>query len=367
MTLKIKLAVMRNFCTAIILGILLGCGCSDSLEPQGCPISLSASLGGIVSVSGQQTKAETPSDNVSAVPFTGAPSDDNRLDAALWFSYTPGSYSHNPVAPTYLPCKTTAAYTGLSPMDIRTGNNILQYPISDQGESADEVYCVGFHPGTGWGNENAAAATSASHTINGNEDLLFAEQIKGSYSNNFGQQKFSHLLTWVKINFSATSFTAAGIWGEIESLKIISPDNTVEIGFSQEYGKNSTISYSGESVTFPLTLPENRTLNVTNRTYGQAFCAPPARAKKDDAGYVYDNSLAAGQYGYIVKVKTKNIGKEKEVFVPLKKMDGTTDIANTDAIGKLFVINLYFNDVALVEGVCTLKHWEDLSSDIYLE
>jgi hypothetical protein len=52
----------------------------------------------------------------------------------------------------------------------------------------------------------------------------------------------------------------------------------------------------------------------------------------------------------------------------LKEEDNVTMIESAEyAVGKLFVINLRFNDIAVVEGVCTLKQWEDQSSDIYLK
>lgn len=351
---------MKNLCAAIIICVLLGCGCSDSLERQGRPIALCASLGEAVLENSLQTKA-ADGGLVKAVPFAGTPSGNNKLDVALWFSNSLGQYSHDPAAPTFVPCATTASYTSSTPMDIRTDGNLLQYPIPAENASATDVYCVGFHPSSYWGAPtDGTTVTSAAHAIDGSTDLLFADQMVGSYNKNFPSQTFNHLLTWVKINLSATSVGAARVWGDVEHLQIVSPNNTVKIEFSQSLtdGKPSasTVTHTGETAEFSLSLPDGengKKLNITSKTFGQAFCAPP------------ENS--SGKLGYIIKVKTQNM-PQKELFVPLMDEDNTTPIASADyAVGKLFVINLHFNEVAIVEGVCTLRQWDDQNSEIYLQ
>ena len=58
----------------------------------------------------------------------------------------------------------------------------------------------------------------------------------------------------------------------------------------------------------------------------------------------------------------------KEVFVELTKEDGQTAVTDpADARGKLFVITLHFNEMSVIEGVCTLRQWDDQSSEIYLK
>ena len=91
-----------------------------------------------------------------------------------------------------------------------------------------------------------------------------------------------------------------------------------------------------------------------------------AKVVKNAAGKYEYSEESGGKLGYIVRVKTINL-PEKEVFVELKKEDMTA-ISNAQyAIGKLFVMTLHFNDVAVVEGVCTLRQWDDQISDIYLK
>ena len=366
--LRIKMFAMKNLFAISFLSALLLCGCAPSFEPQGRSIALAVSFGEVVSDNELQTKAETQNGSgVKAIPFAGTPSADNRLNTALWFSTELGKYSHNPTAPTYLPCATTFEYTSSTSTDIKTtADDILQYPIPVNGVSQN-VYCVGFYPSDNWGAPiSSDPVSSASHVINGSEDLMFAEQIVGNYSVSFKTQTYNHLLTWVKINLSAKSLAATKVWGDIESLTIVSPNRQVNVTFPTTESGTSTVRYSENSVPFPLALPDNKALNLTTRTFAQAFCSPPAPAAKN-AGGIYEYVESSGAFGYIVRVKATNL-PEKEVFVKLMKEDNITPIPNAEyAKGKLFVINLHFNDVPVVEGVCTLKQWDDQSSDIYFD
>jgi len=113
-------------------------------------------------------------------------------------------------------------------------------------------------------------------------------------------------------------------------------------------------------------LPADRSLNVTTRMFAQVFCPPPASAAMDAAGKYQYLAEEQGELGYIIRVRTANI-PQKEVFVKLKREDNVTEIESADyAVGKLFVVNLHFNEVAIVEGICTLRQWDDQNSDIYL-
>ena len=341
---------MRNLFIISSVCIMMGWGCTPSLELQSRSISLSASVGNVTADNCLQVKADgTP---VTANPFTGIPTDENPLNAALWFSDQIGSYSHNPQAPTFLPCTTSVSYTATTPKDIRTDDgSLLQYPISEnEGQAAPVVYCVGFYPDSGWGDPGVFA----SHEINGSEDLMFSDQMAGSYTDNFKPQEYAHLLTWIKVNLSVTSLGAANIWGDVKRLELISPNSNVSVSFSSEVGMSSVVSYNGGAKSYPMELPVPSSLSITTRTFGQVFCAPPV---KNDEGY----------FGYTVVVETENL-PEKEVFIKLVQADNITPVESADyAVGKLFVMNLRFNDIAIVEGVCTLRQWDDQNSDIYLK
>ena len=339
---------MRRFILFVICA-LIGFGCTSDLEPENRAILLSAS------VAYDAIDVNSTVKSVSVDPYSGSPSVNNGLPVDLWFSYTSGHYSHYPAAPQYIPCVTSAIYTGSNRMDIKIGENILLYPISidaNYNEVGSNVYCVGFSPQGNWNAPTGSdAVTGASHTIDGSQDLMYAEQIRGSYSSNFPTQHYQHLLTWVKINISATSIEAAGIWGDVESLSIVSPNSTVEISFPESEGASSNFGYSGDPIEFDLTLPQEKSLNITSRTFGQVFCAPPVKNSNNE-------------YGYMIAVKTKN-ASEKTVFVPLKD-ESNRALSDADAArGKLFVINLYLNEVKVVDGICTLRHWDDQMSYIY--
>lgn len=338
------------------------------MELQRRPIAMSASLGDAYLESEVQTKTDDPvNPDVNADPYTGTPVN-NPLEVALWFSYQPGSYSHNPAFPQWIPCMTTMNYNSSTAEDVSCmvdeESKILQYPIAtdpNYSEVGDNVYCVGFYPADeGWeyssvetenGSEN-----SAKHAIDGSKDLMFAEQMVGSYSSNFSTQTYNHLLTWVKINLSASSFNAAQVWGCVDWMKIESPAQTVKITFSEDLDngkpKASSVAFEGEAKELSFKLPEDKSLSLTTRTFAQAFCAPPAVGGQNNS------------CGYKIKVKTENL-EEKEVFVELKTEKGEP-VSGDYAKGKLFVINLRFNDIRVIEGVCTLKQWEDQSNDIYL-
>ena len=372
--LKNKVLVMRNLYAIYVLCVLFISGCTAPLNLQRRSIALSASTAYISVDNGVKTKAGEGS--VIAVPYEGTPSANNPLNVALWLSYTCGSYSHNPQRPQYLPCVTTMDYSTSKPEDVKTSNgSIITYPIAtdiNYSQVGDEVYCVGFYPAEGWGNPtDAKEKTSASHVIDGSNDLMFADQMVGTYSDNFATQGFKHLLSWVKINLSAASHAAAEIWGSVESLEIVSPSANVGITFATSIGGESSVSYDGTPAELSLSLiPDDKALSLTVKAFSQVFCAPPAKVIKNSDGdfeYVpasYTGSDVKG-FGYIMRVKTQNVN-EKEVFVELKDDDNTSIAKSEDAVGKLYVITLHFHDIEVVEGVCTLKQWEDQNSDFYL-
>ena len=356
--LLINVYAMRILSAILVFISFVCCGCSDFLIPKRSAITMSINMDGM----GLEVDSSTKGGDgmVSANPYTGTPSGNNPLAVGLWYSYSPGTYSHNPEAPQYIPCITSAVYNSTGSIDIRTGSNILQYPVpADKNYSSTNdgnVYCIGFYPNSGWSQPDPVTnvATSTNHIINGIEDLMFADQMVGSYTANFEAQTFSHVLTWVKINLSATSISAADVWGKVTELEIVSPNSNVQVDFSQNAAESSVVGYTGDPVVFPLRLSYEK-LGVTSKTYGQAFCSPPA-------------VNSSGKLGYTVNVKTETMDVAEEVFVELKKEDGYTEVTDPAyAKGKLFIINLYFNEVSVIEGICTIKQWDDQSSELYFD
>ncbi len=338
--------------------------CSDKFETERRAITMCVDLPEVFA----DVKSSSAEDKVNAVAINGIPSEG--LSVSLWYSYELGKYQNSPEQPQYIPCFTTVTYNNYNRVPVKTDEqNSLLYPIAADANYSDtdngNVYCVGFYPDSGWSSSSEGSTSKTAHDINGSDDLMFADQMKGSYSDNFSNQTFSHLTVWLKINLSATSMKAAEVWGDVTDLVVVSPNREVMINFAETEGDSSSVSYSGDPVDFNLALLNNK-LSITNKTFGQAFCAPPAKVVKNDAGKYEYSTVSEGELGYIVRVKTNNL-PEKEVFVELKNEDMAA-ISNAQyAKGKLFVITLHFNDVAVVEGVCTLRQWDDQISDIYLE
>lgn len=367
---------MRKFRIIYVFITLLCCSCSDTLESERRAITMCVDLPEAFVEVKSDEKAQA--DAINGIPSTG-------LTASLWYSYKLGEYSNAPSQPQYIPSATEVTYTSSNRVPVKINNNSLLYPIDSDENYADtgngkgngNVYCVGFYPSDGWdfpNNENPWS--SATHSINGSEDLMLADQMIGSYAKPFESQRFDHLLTWVKINMSTTSVGGSQVWGPVTSLKICSPYSTVTVTLSKEMEddpkkegpKQRTLEYSGDSEELDLNL-QNTILNLTSKTFGQVFCSPPARAIMTDDGYKYvpDNySEPQTAFGYIIKVVTEKIG-EKEVFVELKNTVNVPVESSDAAIGNLYVITLHFQDIPVVEGVCTLKQWEDQNGDVYLD
>ena len=112
------------------------------------------------------------------------------LNAAVWFSNTLGEYPivETPAAPTYVPCHTTVTYDRNSPTTVyvnpESQENPLSYPITTTNK---EIYCTGLYPPTGWSTINSGKG--ATHTIDGTQDLMFADQISGSWDMTFPTQR----------------------------------------------------------------------------------------------------------------------------------------------------------------------------------
>lgn len=302
-----------------------------------------------------ETKAE-------AEVFGSAPTEQIPFKADVWFSLTKGKYE-NPSANEELsiPTMVPVTFTSTQATDVILGEKNLLYPLQDP------VYCVGLYPGEEAGvpenpdwsyqlindGENGNK-TKFTHIINGSQDLMFADQIEGSYNVNFATQEYRHLLTWVKVNASATSVEAAKVWGQVQELSLGSRESSVEVIVSGD--SDTEIAFSGDTLAIAATNVPGKNpegLSVIGQTVASLFCSGPYTMVK--------NSNNTSDLGYWITVKTDNITDVKSVFVPIVWEDD-----EEDPKGKLFIINLYFNEVSVVSGVCTLHYWEDTVEDLYL-
>lgn len=308
-----------------------------------------------------ETKAE-------AEAFGSAPTEQTPFTADVWFSLTKGKYEHNPSANEELsiPAKVPVTFTSTQATDaIWEGKNLL-YPLDPDKPQQDPVYCVGLYPGESagdpdWSDEltDNDSKTKFTHAINGSQDLMFADQIKGSYNENFAPQNYKHLLTWIKVNVSATSAEAAKVWGPVAELSVGSRESSVEVIVSGD--SDTEIAFSGDTLAIAATNVPNKNpegLSVIGQTVASLFCSGPYTKIKNSTN-------PSDPLGYWITVSTDKIRDAKSVFVPIT-WDSGIPADERDPKGKLFIINLYFNEVSVVSGVCTLHYWEDTAEDLYL-
>ena len=298
----------------------------DANEPvAGGEICLNASVGDIESRS---------------VYLGETPNEDNPLKAWVWFSENQNEYGNNGGEPTYVPCRTVMEFDGSPVFAYNTDGKNLKYKATPTDNVYTPVYSVGFYPAEDvWSTTDGKTATA---TIDGTNDLMFASAIKGTWDVPFGRTeenknlKFEHLLAWVKVCVCATSQEASATWGKIESISISSKKSiSVDAG-------SGTVSYSEEG-TVPVHT-DVKNLHTTMQEIGEVFCSP------------------ATSYTITFKIGGKTVSKE----IAITPVDGITLEKDEDAKGKLFILTLYFNEFDVVDAVCTLNAWDAQNEDLYM-
>ena len=339
----------------IVLGMLaVLCSCSKIDNSVGREITLSCRVNAVDA----STKADPVAYNGSV------PSIDNPLDALLLLSTESDKFAdpENKDA-NLLPCHTTISYQNgdqTTPSSVSGG--YAKYPSGENVANDGIVYCVGLYPNTdrtdstdaGWyfNSDNSVA----SHEINGLQDLMVAPRISGSWNNRFQPQNYHHLLTWLKISVCAINMDVARAWGAIESIEIKAPSvvniplgSHVDQDGKLQFGSNG-ISYGGEK---SFTIWDNAgeaensiQLGITSQAVGSIFCAPAAK------------------YDLVIKLEN-NV--TVNTSISLSALNPGTTVDASYAAGKVFVANLYFADLSIVEGVCSLIAWNEQKEDLYPE
>ena len=320
--------------------LLLSCSRISSNEEDG-RITLSAvvkDMGGV--------------ESKTADPFEGITTNKS-LNAKVLFSFNAGVYTNAAEEPWYIPSHTGVSYSGSDLTFIKYEGKDVIYPTSTDIASGHTgtVYCTGLYPDTGW--EFNKEGTSASHRINGSADIMFADQISGTWADPFTVQEYSHLQTWIRVLASANTIDAGAQWGKIQTVTIKSSDY-IAITFPEE-NATSTVRYSDTSTDIIVydkdtENTEGRSLSITTSPLGEVFVSP--------------------QTTLTVTVYTSTFPEGKTVDIQLR--DISNNIIPESAIsekvtGHLFVLNLNFNPLSIIEGVCTLQYWNDQDEDIYLE
>ena len=115
------------------------------------------------------------------------------------------------------------------------------------------VYFVAFSP-ISQGAEKWVASEdgkSASFVFSGNDDVMFAPQVQGTYATDYSKSpvlSYSHLLTWLRVEMQAESKEVSDSWGAIKSMTIKSNSN-VKIDLQKE-AYNNDGTYNFENVVF---------------------------------------------------------------------------------------------------------------------
>ena len=322
--------------------LMLSCNMISSHEEDG-RITLSAV---VKDMGGVESKAADPFEGITTT---------KPLNAKVLFSFKAGVYTNAAEAPWYIPSHTGVSYSGSDLTFIKYEGKDVIYPTSTDIASGHTgtVYCTGLYPDTGWEFNNEG--TSASHRIDGSADIMFADQIYGTWAEPFTVQEYSHLQTWIRVLASANTIDAGAQWGKIQKVTIKSSDY-IAITFPEE-NATSTVTYSDTSTDIivydketDIENPEGRSLSITTSPLGEVFVSP--------------------QTTLTVTVYTSTFPEGKTVNIQLR--DISNNIIPESAIsekvtGHLFVLNLNFNPLSIIEGVCTLQYWNDQDEDIYLE
>lgn len=261
------------------------------------------------------------------------------MTASVWFSTTSGQYIDNqtPVAPTFLPYRATVKYES-NPTTVYVNPATMENPLSYP-TSGDDVYCVGLYPQAGWSSSDGKSVT---HTIDGTTDLMFAEQISGSWQTPFTNQTYKHLLTWLKFEVRVTTSEAIRQWGTLKKMSIINSHNTVDITFPQTPGNKSVIDFVGAEQEL-IVMSGEQDLTITAENVGWLLCSPCTEFK--------------------LKITTSEV-ENKEVMVSLYDMEGNKITDSQDAVGKLFIINLYFKSFNDIDATCSLIPWNEQNVDL---
>ena len=280
--------------------------------------------------------------NVTASPYRGTtPSTNNPLNAAVWFSNSSTEFLHEPVPPTYLPCHTqmtfesaAVKYADYTPEGAAAPLN-LRYPTVNNAP----VYCIGLYPNNGW---QTTDGVNISHAIDGEQDIMFADVIEGTWDIHFPSQQYSHLLTWIKVSVCAMTMETSRLWGKVTEIKI-KCKSSVDIDLSQASDK---VTYGGEDQEITaFSSQTGLTLDLTSQEVGSVFCSPATE--------------------YEITVSTEYT-QNKTLTVSLTDLNYQPITSSKEATGKLYILSLYFNPFSIIEGTCTLNYWNDQNEDLYL-
>ena len=243
---------MRRIIHISLLICLISCQQNGLDAVQvGAPIYVAASVGGST-----MTKAPyMPMDNQGQMVET--PSPEHPLKTDVWGSttsyiFTEEFYDQEKTRPWdgsdesgKVAIHTDATFQSGDPQ-------LLRAAIYNK-NTKPTVYFVAFSP-ISQGAEKWVASEdgkSASFVFSGNDDVMFAPQVQGTYATDYSKSpvlSYSHLLTWLRVEMQAESKEVSDSWGAIKSMTIRSNSN-VKIDLQKE-AYNNDGTYNFENVVF---------------------------------------------------------------------------------------------------------------------
>lgn len=246
------LSKMRRIIHISLLICLISCQQNGLDAVQvGAPIYVAASVGGST-----MTKAPyMPMDNKGHMVET--PSPEHPLKTDVWGSttsyiFTEEFYDQEKTRPWdgsdesgKVAIHTDATFQSGDPQ-------LLRAAIYNK-NTKPTVYFVAFSP-ISQGAEKWVASEdgkSASFVFSGNDDVMFAPQVQGTYATDYSKSpvlSYSHLLTWLRVEMQAESKEVSDSWGAIKSMTIRSNSN-VKIDLQKE-AYNNDGTYNFENVVF---------------------------------------------------------------------------------------------------------------------
>jgi hypothetical protein len=167
--------------------------------------------------------------------------------------------------------------------------------------------------------------------------------------------------------FSLTLSGSLGKYGEAinkatEIMANVSVGGNTDVGtqdnnYTQDITDNSISDVVTDTVT-----PDADTDTDAPDTGADATAPDAGQTATDPTAYTKDQAVK-----FYMKVHTETFPEGKDVKVLLYDLNNTLIQAKNETIGKLFVLNLNFTNLDVIEGVCTLNYWNDQDDDLYLQ
>ena len=243
---------MRRIIHISLLICLISCQQNGLDAVQvGAPIYVAASVGGST-----MTKAPyMPMDNKGHMVET--PSPEHPLKTDVWGSTTSYIFTEE-----FYDQERTRPWDGSdesgkvaihTDATFQSGDPQLLRAAIYNKNTKPTVYFVAFSPISQVAEKWVASedGKSASFVFSGNDDVMFAPQVQGTYATDYSKSpvlSYSHLLTWLRIEMQAESKEVSDSWGAIKSITIRSNSN-VKIDLQKE-AYNNDGTYNFENVVF---------------------------------------------------------------------------------------------------------------------